>query len=88
MTKGLEFSFLHVIQTGPGAHPVSYPMCTGGTFLGVKWPGHEAYHPPIIIAKVKKIHMYTHLHGIMLNQLSTGATLLIFLPSFGRDFVY
>jgi hypothetical protein len=29
---GQEFSLLHVIQTGSGAHPASYPMCTGGSF--------------------------------------------------------
>jgi hypothetical protein len=25
-------NFLHVVQTGPGAHPVSYSMGTGGCF--------------------------------------------------------
>jgi hypothetical protein len=25
---------LHAVQTGSGAHPVSYPMGTGGSFLG------------------------------------------------------
>jgi hypothetical protein len=29
-----EFSFLHVVQTGSGAHPASYPMGTGGSFPG------------------------------------------------------
>jgi hypothetical protein len=24
--QGEEFSFLHIIQTGSGAHPASYPM--------------------------------------------------------------
>jgi hypothetical protein len=33
---GQEFSFLHVVQTGSGAHPVSYPMGTGGSFPRVK----------------------------------------------------
>jgi hypothetical protein len=27
---------LHVVQTGSGVHPTSYPMGTGGTFPGVK----------------------------------------------------
>jgi hypothetical protein len=27
-----EFSLLHVIQTGSGTHPTSYPMDTGGSF--------------------------------------------------------
>jgi hypothetical protein len=29
---GQEFSLLHVVQTGSGAHPASYPMGTGGSF--------------------------------------------------------
>jgi hypothetical protein len=34
-----EFSRLHVVQTGFGAHPASYPMGTGGSFLGGKATG-------------------------------------------------
>jgi hypothetical protein len=30
--SGKDFSFLHVIQTGSGAHSASYPMGTGGSF--------------------------------------------------------
>jgi hypothetical protein len=36
--------FLHVVQSGSGVHPTSYPMGTGGSFLGGKaveawsWP--------------------------------------------------
>jgi hypothetical protein len=34
---GQEFSLLHVVQTGSGVHPTSYPMATGGSFpRGVK----------------------------------------------------
>jgi hypothetical protein len=29
-----QFSLLHVIQTGSGAHPTSYPMGTWGFFPG------------------------------------------------------
>jgi hypothetical protein len=36
---GSEFSLLHIIQTGSGAHPASYPMGTGGSFLGGKVAG-------------------------------------------------
>jgi hypothetical protein len=28
--KGQEFPLLHVVQTGSGVHPTSYPMDTGG----------------------------------------------------------
>jgi hypothetical protein len=36
-----EFSVLplHVVQTGPGAHPASYPMGMGGFFPGGKAAG-------------------------------------------------
>jgi hypothetical protein len=33
---GARFSLLHVVQTGSGAHPVSYPVGTGGPFHGGK----------------------------------------------------
>jgi hypothetical protein len=29
---GTRFVPLHVVQTGSGAHPASYPMGTGGSF--------------------------------------------------------
>jgi hypothetical protein len=29
---GQEFSLLHIVQTGSGVHPTSYPMDTGGSF--------------------------------------------------------
>jgi hypothetical protein len=29
---GEEFSLLHVVQAGSGAHPASYPMGTGDSF--------------------------------------------------------
>jgi hypothetical protein len=28
--QGQDFSLLHNVQTGSGAHPASYPMGTGG----------------------------------------------------------
>jgi hypothetical protein len=30
----LTIYLLHVVQTGPGAHPASYRMSTGGSFCG------------------------------------------------------
>jgi hypothetical protein len=32
-------SILHVVQTGSGAHPASYPMDNGGSFPGGKGIG-------------------------------------------------
>jgi hypothetical protein len=31
--------FLHIVETGSGAHPASYPMGTGGSFPGGKPTG-------------------------------------------------
>jgi hypothetical protein len=62
MAEGLEFEFLsgqeffllHIIQTGTGAHPASYPIGTEGFSPGVKRPGHEADHSPLLGVNVKK----------------------------------
>jgi hypothetical protein len=37
--EGEEFSFLHVVQTGSGAHPSPYPKHIGGTLSGCKAAG-------------------------------------------------
>jgi hypothetical protein len=37
--RGKTFSLLYNIQTGPGAHPASYPMGTGGSFARGKAAG-------------------------------------------------
>jgi hypothetical protein len=64
MTEGSEFeSLFHVVQTGSGTHPASYPMSTGGSFLGDKWQGREADLSPPTSAEVKKngpIHPLPH----------------------------
>jgi hypothetical protein len=51
---GHQFSLLHVVQTGSGVHPASYPMATA-----VKGPGREADHSPPANAEVKKMWNYT-----------------------------
>jgi len=38
--------FLQNVQTSNGAHPASYSMGTGGSFLGLKQPGCEVNHSP------------------------------------------
>jgi hypothetical protein len=66
-----DFSILHGIQTGSGAHPTSYPMGTRGSFPRVKWQGHEADHSFPFSAEVKNddlyLHFPIHLHGVVLN---------------------
>jgi hypothetical protein len=52
-------NFLHVVQTGSGAHPASYPVCTGGSFPGAKTARREADHSPPASAEVKKMWIYT-----------------------------
>jgi hypothetical protein len=54
-----EFLVLHVVQTGSGAHPASYPMDTGGSFYGVKRAGCEADHSPPTSAEAKKTWVCT-----------------------------
>jgi hypothetical protein len=39
ISYSMEFSLLHVVQTGSGAHPVPYTMCTGGSSPGGKAAG-------------------------------------------------
>jgi hypothetical protein len=43
------------VQIGPGAHPASYTISTGVSFLVVKRPGHGVDHPPPFSAEVKEI---------------------------------
>jgi hypothetical protein len=45
---GTDFSYLHSVQTGPGAHPASFWMDTG-----IKQPGHEAGHLPHLVPKLR-----------------------------------
>jgi len=49
-----NFSLHHRVQNGSGAHPVSYPMDTRGSFLGVKRAGRAADHSPPPNAEVKE----------------------------------
>jgi hypothetical protein len=81
-----NFSLHHRVQNDSGAHPVSYPMGTGGSFLGVKRPGREADHSPPSSAEVKEcMELYLHSHntpswcGALLKR-STGTTLPFTLP--------
>ena len=46
-------SFSAPVQTGPGAHAVSYTMSTG-PFPGVKRPGRGVDHPLHLAPRLKK----------------------------------
>jgi hypothetical protein len=54
-----DFSLLHRVQTGSGAHPASYPTGTEGSFRGVRRTGREADQSPPSSAEVKNAWRYT-----------------------------
>jgi hypothetical protein len=54
-----EFSFLHVVKTGSGVHPISYQMGVGAHSLGVNRKGREADYSPPASAEDKKMWIYT-----------------------------
>jgi hypothetical protein len=56
-SHGRGKNFLHIVQTGSGVHPASYPMGTGGSLPGGKAAEARSYLPPIS-AKVKKTWIY------------------------------
>jgi hypothetical protein len=51
--RARDFSLLHNIQTGSGAHPASYTIGTGGSFPGGMRPGRETDHSPSSSAEVR-----------------------------------
>jgi hypothetical protein len=60
LIKDQEFSLLRGVQTGSGAHPLSYQMGTGGPFIrGKKRPFREAGNSTPTSAEVKKTWIYT-----------------------------
>jgi hypothetical protein len=68
-----NFSLHHRIQNGSGAHPTSYPMDTGVSFLGGgKVTGRKADHSAPTSAEVNNAWSYTfnppiRLRGVVLS---------------------
>jgi hypothetical protein len=62
-----NFSLLHRVQNGSGAHPASYPLS-----LGVKWPARESDHLPPSSAEVKNAWSYTSTPPIRLHDVVLG----------------
>jgi hypothetical protein len=58
LKKSKEFSLLHIVETGSGAHSASYSMSTESSFSGVKRQGREADHSTTTSAEVKKTWIY------------------------------
>jgi hypothetical protein len=69
--RNREYSLLHSVQASSGAHLALYAMDTGGSFSGVKRPGHEAHHSPPSSAEVKNGEATTSLshtfHNVVFN---------------------
>jgi len=74
--KARDFSFLRNVQTGSGAHPASYSVDEGGSFLAVNRVGREFNHPPSPIPKVKNEWNYT------------STPLHIFMAWTGKHYLY
>jgi hypothetical protein len=68
LVRAGNFSPHHLIQTGSGAHPASYPMGTRSSSLGVKRPGHWGDHSPPSSAEVKNAWRYTSTPPIRLQS--------------------
>jgi hypothetical protein len=71
---GEDFSRLHFVQTGSGAHPVSYPMGTGALSPEIKATGGVMLTTHFnLVPRSRYVDLYInsliHLHGVMLNLI-------------------
>jgi hypothetical protein len=71
LAKATDISLFDNIQLGSGAHPGSYPLSIGDSFLAVKWQGCEVDRLPPTIAEIKngggEPQLLIRLHGVVLN---------------------
>jgi hypothetical protein len=70
--KGRDFPLLHGAQTGPGAHPASYPVSTGDSSQGVEVAGEVKLTIHLHVVPMSRmmelyLHSLTCLYGIMIN---------------------
>jgi len=62
--------FFAPLQTGPGAHPVSYTMSTG-SFPKEKRPGLGVDHPPSSSAEAKgSLELYIYIYIYYKNKIN------------------
>jgi hypothetical protein len=82
--EGKDFSLFHSVQTGSGAHQVSYPKGTRSSFLGGKRAGAWISHLQLV-PRSRKLELYLNslicFHGILFNLLITGTTFLSMFPN-------
>jgi hypothetical protein len=76
----------HCVQTGSGAHPVSYPMGIVGLSPGVKRPGREADHSPPSSAEAENACVDAstppiRLHGLVITY-AQGQICFFLYPTF------
>jgi hypothetical protein len=72
--QGKDFSLLHSVQPGSGAHPASYPMGTGGSFSWVKRSDREADRSPPSSAEVVNTWSYTSILTYECGGVQSTAT--------------
>jgi hypothetical protein len=81
LAKGKSFFLLHSVQTDSGAHSAFYLMGIGGSFQGTKAAqGVKLTTYLCLVPRSRMVELYIHfpirLHGVVLNYLSTGTTLI------------
>jgi hypothetical protein len=81
--QGQEFSFLHIIQTGSGAHPALHPLGTRGTFprevislICPLWFWEELSKILLLTYSLPKKHHKMYVH-VTTTASSNYATLLL-----------
>jgi len=70
-SREVDVTISTFLPSGSGAHPASYPTCTGGSFPGVKRLDREADHLPLSTEnKNAWCYTSTHQYVLMVRLLS------------------
>jgi hypothetical protein len=56
----IYFSLLHSIETGSGANPASYPVCTGDYFSGESGQGVKLIAHLHLVPRTTMVELYLH----------------------------
>jgi hypothetical protein len=65
-----DFSSSVCVQSGYGAHPASWPMGTGGPFLGDKArPGRDADHLPNVVSRTRMRRSFSPVIPLCMSHL-------------------
>jgi hypothetical protein len=74
--------FLHSVQTGSGAHPISFQMGTGALSPGVRRPGREVDHSPPYSVEVKNCGAIT----LLPHTSSLRGMVVLHIPVYNENF--